>query len=595
MNKQLFGSLWQHILCYCFELAWDGQYVTDLTTLHVCFLIACYDTMVQCIMINIDQCMRLAQGCSCTCRPWGAMATPAFRQSFARFPEVPIKQAMEKTVVKIIDLDHEKKDVNSIKWVRELSAHGINISYLSNPCQLYDTIGGNPTISTIEVRHCFSPWMWARVTETKSAGAICISHLRALNECLSQNPSANTIVILEGDVTEHENTQNLMSAFLANWHGNEALKYTRYCALTFSDWHAGYSQTLRGSPDTVPNSIVAPYFKILALPMKKFGSQSDWKYQFVGQGARAIVYERSFAEKVVGEKVGNFWDMHLLDLLSRESNEEWGASSRKYHKYKAVVVDPPIFAHVPSFDKRFRGSGRLEGKAVNEAEETSYYITLSLNHEWGLVNRLQTICLVGAIAGLYRVGLYILWEPKKACPGKFSDTNCFDTSSEAYQSIPFVKLFDDPKNSDWKAARNNQHWCICHVESQCQVEMGLDFLWARAEEKATKDGDAHFLKAILPQLKARIDSDFCWQLVNVNDDIYKKAYDYMEESRTGGGNQIGVHCRRGDHKYMNCDAHVDEQKQGAFEIQCQWEDGDGELQEIILGTLLQYFFLFGFG
>ena len=126
------------------------------------------------------------------------------------------------------------------------------------------------SITGLWFRQCFccsASGMRAKVQANKIAGAICISHLRCLHEMLSMNPEANTFIVLEGDVTSHGNTHQLMSAFLANWHGNQHLKDTLYCALTFSDWHSGYSQELRSRGEVVPGSIIAPDFKIVSLQL----------------------------------------------------------------------------------------------------------------------------------------------------------------------------------------------------------------------------------------------------------------------------------------------------------------------------------------
>ena len=538
--------------------------------------------------IIVSMCLCRALVCRGTPHLQDAMATPAFKQSFARYPDVLVKDALEKTVIKVIDLNHQNQDIGEINWAKELMAEGIQVSYLSNPCQLIETSGQTPKISQIEVRHCFTPWMWNKVLGNTIAGGICISHLRALHECVAQNPDANTIIIMEGDVTEHQNTHQLMSAFLANWHGNEALKNTKYCALTFSDWHSGYSQIVRGEGKTVPGSIVAPYFKMISLPMQKW-NQHEWKFQFVGQGARAIAYTRAFVDEILEVKVGNYWDMHLLDLLSKQSNDEWKKHQKWHCPLKATVCDPPVFEHIPSFDKRFRGSGRLEAAAVSPAEETSYYMTVSLNHEWGLVNRLQTLALLTGIGGLYRIGLYVLWEPKKACWSTFAETNVLDESSEVFEAVPFIKIYDDPKDQNWKAAKNNQHWHVAHFESQCQVEMGIQYFFEILEAQARKERDTYLLEATLPNLRRKLTPDYCWQLINVTDLIYKKAYDYVRGGDDATAKQVAIHCRRGDHKYMNCDAHLEKQSPEAFAIQCQWEEGDGKMQDLIVRS--KVFFL----
>ena len=508
------------------------------------------------------------------------MASPAFKQSFARFPNVPIKMAIEKTMIKIIDLNGASKNVDDLPWARELAGEGINISYMAHPCQLNNLVGDHGDIAEIETKHVFSKGMWAKVQANKIAGAICISHLRCLHEMLTMNPEGNTFIVLEGDVTSHGNTHQLMSAFLANWHGNEHLKDTWYCALTFSDWHSGYSQELRNRGEVVPGSIIAPYFKIVSLPMKK-GYNDSYRYSFVGQGARAICYNKDFAQEIIGKVVNNYYDLHLLDVLSHRANVQYGVDGKNYKKFLACVVDPPMFEHIPSFEKRFRGSGRLESSAINAAEETSYYITLALTHEWGCINRLQTIALVGAIAGMYRVGLYICWKVSKACPGKFNATSVFDASSEAYASIPFIRVFDDPSSSDWRAACNNQHWCLGHFESQCQVDMGLEYLWSELQAKASREHDTYMTNTLLPAMQDKLTSDFCWGLINVNDALYKRAFEYIADIRTTSDKrQVAFHVRRGDHKYMNCVTHVEKQADNYLQIQKQWEKGDMDVEAL---------------
>ena len=120
-------------------------------------------------------------------------------------------------------------------------------------------------------------------------------------------------------------------------------------------------------------------------------------YDFVGQGARAQAYTNGFVKQLLEEKMNNYWDLHVMRTLDIEQNDQSTGNDWSYDKNKIVVADPPVFTHVPSFEKRFRGSGRLESLAVNPAEEISYYITLDFDHQWGLVNRLQTISVMGAI------------------------------------------------------------------------------------------------------------------------------------------------------------------------------------------------------
>ena len=68
--------------------------------------------------------------------------------------------------------------------------------------------------------------MWKRVRNEPQADAISISHLRALHELLNEHPISNTFIIVVHDMEPKANWYELISAFLANWHGNPDLKRT---------------------------------------------------------------------------------------------------------------------------------------------------------------------------------------------------------------------------------------------------------------------------------------------------------------------------------------------------------------------------------
>ena len=136
------------------------------------------------------------------------MATPAFRQAFDAFGEPEkLQEAIQRTVVKIIYLDYKDNPWHEgQEWHQQLSAEGIHISYLQHPCTL-DTIDDKTgTLAHIEVKHCFTDRFWPKVEQEPVAGAICISHLRALHEALVQHPDASFIVLLEADVMGNDNT-----------------------------------------------------------------------------------------------------------------------------------------------------------------------------------------------------------------------------------------------------------------------------------------------------------------------------------------------------------------------------------------------------
>ena len=81
---------------------------------------------------------------------------------------------------------------------------------------------------------------------------IATRHMMKLSTCPNACSTICTIKYVSlnsfpPNINRTTNTQQLMSAFLANWHGNEELKHTKDCALTFQDWHAGYSQELKNN------------------------------------------------------------------------------------------------------------------------------------------------------------------------------------------------------------------------------------------------------------------------------------------------------------------------------------------------------------
>ena len=179
-----------------------------------------------------------------------------------------------------------------------------------------------------------------------------------------------------------------------------------------------------------------------------------------------------------------------------------------------LLCEPPVFEHVPAFDKRFRGSGRLASMAPNTATEDSYYITLSLTQEWGLSNRMNTILTMSYICSLTRFGLYICWEPCKACPGRLGDVFDINSDHPLFNKVPFVQVFDDANNGNWKAAKNNQHWCKANFESQCSIRQGLTYFLTSLKTTALQNNDKYMLNTLLPQYKEELVFDklnFSWR------------------------------------------------------------------------------------
>ena len=512
------------------------------------------------------------------------MSSPNIRQSFQTNPQcADVGTALKNTTIKVIHLNHEENDTwSKTSFWQECLAEGIQISYVEHPCRLHKVKSTSEVIiAEQEIRHAFTPHFWQRVQKEPVAAAICVSHARALHESLSQNPAATCIIVLEGDVETTPNTNQLLAAFLANWHGNTELENTQYVALTFSDWHAGYSKKVHDQPGVLPSTRVPPYFQLASLPRHPQQQSGREGYHFIGQGARAIAYSPEFARKVLDAKFNSYYDLHLLELLAKEAGL-WRKSTHDILTL-ALLAMPPLFTHVPSFEARFRGSGRLQSEAQTPAEETSYFLCLDLSHQWGLSNRVQTIILWIIFCSYHRLGLYICWEPLKACNTLFSEILSIDVTQAPLHSIPFCRVLDSRKTSWWNAARNNQHWCYGTIESQCTVSMGLQFMFQEYEQLMKKSVCKDLISTVLPIWKeASGDLQQYWNAMSVKPEIIDRAKGYISGAMGDATHAIGVHVRRGDYKGFNfqeklTDPNISEEKKG--ELETTWEYADQIVEE----------------
>ena len=123
----------------------------------------------------------------------------------------------------------------------------------------------------------------------------------------------------------------------------------------------------------VRGSRVQPYFQLIEMPFVSNDKGGHKSFKFVGQGARALAYSRDFAMHILSTKVNHVYDMWILEELTKVRNEfEQKHWSGQLYNAIYLCCEPPVFEHVPTFDKRFRGSGRLASMAPNKATEDSY-------------------------------------------------------------------------------------------------------------------------------------------------------------------------------------------------------------------------------
>lgn len=510
------------------------------------------------------------------------MANPHLQVAFEVFGISDPGWYCKCTSIKIIEMSEE---VKANYWMETdfwkfCKAEHINISFLEKPCVMnhVSTNNGNKSIEQIESKHLFEKHFWPKILEEPVAGAICISHLRALNSALAENKNNQLTIVLEGDVRTTENTIPLFCAFLANWYGNPEVKDCNYVALSWSDWHLGYAKKMT-TATRVRSSRVGRYFELMKLPM----NMNHNAYDFIGQGARALAFSNKFSEKVIDTKVGGYWDLHLLSLLAKEDTE------LKRQGWKndviALVASPVMFTHVPNMGCRFRGSGRLLSLTETPSEPISRYICLDLSKEWGLANRLQTMVLWTAFCSMTNLGMYVLWEPKTACPCKFYEIFNFNIEGVPTSRMPFLRVLDDHRHNQWKASITERSWCMGVICSQTLPEAGFQYwkeTWKQIREKLKEP-----LKSFLEKRLSMVDEvekqlDEYWLKFGVNEDIVQEAKLYCEENNFQNDVlHVGFHVRRTDFKRQNLREQIGKghlTKTAEDDLATRWQDADEEFQ-----------------
>ena len=180
-----------------------------------------------------------------------------------------------------------------------------------------------------------------------------------------------------------------------------------------------------------------------------------------------------------------------------------------------------------------------------------------------------------------RFGLYICWVPTVACPGLFNEVFTVDsTPVTLLTQVPFLQVFDDSANSNWKAAKNNKHWCKANFESQCSLQQGIDCFFVALKKEAMQRNDKYMLSALLPTYAEELTYDNLELCFLVKEDILEEAKRYVAESKTLGQITVGLHLRRGDHKYFNCNQRAAKLPgQKGQEVLDQWYEADQEFED----------------
>ncbi len=167
----------------------------------------------------------------------------------------------------------------------------------------------------------------------------------------------------------------------------------------------------------------------------------------------------------------------------------------------------------------------------------------------------------------------------------------FDINSDhpLFDKVPFVQVFDDAKNGNWKAAKYNQHWCKANFESQCSIQQGLTYFLTSLEVIALQKNDKYMLKTLLPEYREQLVFDKVELFFEVKETILSEAQSYIISSKDNCIQMnVGMHLRRGDFKYFNCDQRALKlEGQRGEEVLEEWLEADNKFQDRNYKTRLE--------
>ena len=517
-----------------------------------------------------------------------AMGSPTWNTAWAKYMDDAISSKMVKVQVKIIATDPEAGTelTKSDAW-KELEGKGLQWSFLSSPCRLTAMPKNHTTgIVELDIRHNFTPDMWAKVQTDRSGAAIAISHLRAIWEALHHVPRPELIIILEEDMESTDNIEAHMAHFLSEWWNNPNLEHNHFVVLCYDEKKGLGLHKLTKDQNRQKvmgtESFIGCFLQ--RWPMNQDPRHKP-RFEWIGQGARAYAMSAQMAEYIVEAPVADWWDLHMMKLLAHKYNN-LKTTTEKYNM--ACVYWPCMFQHPVRVDQRFRGSGRLEQSAVNTAEGQANYIVVDLStHQYGLSNRIQTINVMLELAAMHRYGVYIVWPKNVACPQDFGDVFEFEYTTDTMKRIPFVSVIPDGTNH-LKAHSRNNRWHKGTFHANVPMEAGMQTLHRMYTDqiKFMSEKVKNIYQPVVDQrLTSRDPFRDIFQNMILNGDVVCLGMEFHQQVQNNSGlnaKTVAFHVRRGDHYWFNNTKAVSGQSTITPEmkqIMDEWTNSDLEVQD----------------
>ena len=92
--------------------------------------------------------------------------------------------------------------------------------------------------------------------------------------------------------------------------------------------------------------------------------------------------------------------------------------------------------------------------------------------------------------------------------------------------------------------------------------------------------DKYMLSNLLPTYTDQLSYENLGLFMSVNEDILEEARKYVAEAKTRADLTVGVHLRRGDHKFFNCNQRAEKLPgQKGQEVLDQWYEADQEFED----------------
>ena len=397
------------------------------------------------------------------------------------------------------------------------------------------------------------------------AAAIGIAHLRAISQCIESTGKWAWIMEEDAELTSHFAT-GVMAGLLAlsgsaSQQDNVAKDPPMIMFLCGST-HA--TRQMNRVTHAKPIWQLRPNWGTPGCPeLRCLTPNEDKRSQWVGQGARGYILHPSFAEHLLEQPIGNYWDLHMITEL------------QKYKGY-AVLVFPMPLCNIIYPAQPCRGSSRLQSFLGKKGEDVTDYILISLDKGWGLWNRVRSIVWAIKLADFHRVGLFVLWKVASHCDMDFD--KIFPSFAEKVHVLysqecfmPFVKILSYEEEGQRTISVRNNMYCLGELRCQASVSSAMKHF-----ENIMSN---HMLEHSLGL--EEMDLTPLWKLFeDLNDQAVNAATDYLQRcentSTVPGAPHIAIHCRRNDISKVIQDRHG---KETLNEI-------DGEMWNQIEGALV---------